>query len=312
VQQELNGSEDSGSCDDEPDDDDSRNDIFDYGPVVSNIIAQYSQQQHQKNKGIEVYLDDNEQQLEQSGNEGYNYQYQNQLRYPSVYRNTSDHKTSQTGLTVDAHYDDNNNSGYYSDSHNHHYQQQHYKTQYCHHDRYDEASTYSSNSADPPAASYTNLSAHNEDGVGTYRNERVEREGYEVQYAKPSPIQSDSDSDNSGAEENSQNVISVTVSAVPGSLPGSRSSSNPRDNRGTSNKSVVSSGSDQSSDPPGASYKDTPLDRRLPVSPPRHKGRGSSLPPPPPRKFPSPQQQRYVSPHQLRYVSQQQQRYPSR
>ncbi|KAL7432054.1 hypothetical protein ACHAXM_002903 [Skeletonema potamos] len=177
--------------------------------------------------------------------------------------------------------------------------------------------------------SYTSLS---------HQNELVDREGYEVQYEKNSQAQSDSDSESSAEE--SGNVIS-SGSSSQRSLE-SISRSNPRDNIDTSswkkeaipenatvvydshqmresnssphvddNKSVVSSGSDQSSDPPGASYKDTPFDR-FPAPHPRDEGnRGSSVPPPPPRKFPSPQQQRYISPQQQRRMSPQQQRYVS-
>mmetsp|Transcript_22381 Transcript_22381/g.38192 ORF Transcript_22381/g.38192 Transcript_22381/m.38192 type:complete len:505 (-) Transcript_22381:825-2339(-) len=223
-------------------------------------------------------------------------------------------------------------SGYYNDSRNQHYQHQHYQSQYQQ-DQYDSASTFSNNSADPPAASYTSLS---------HQNELIDREGYEVQYEKHSPVQSDDSDSEFSAEDSDGNVVISRVPLQPS--PGSRSRSNPRDDRDTSSwrkeaipehstveynshqmrertssphvddsKSVISSGSDQSSDPPGASYKDTPFDR-FPAPPPRQKGnRGRSVPPPPPRKFPSPQQQRYVSPQeqrpqQQRYVSPQEQR----
>ena len=289
------------------DDDDTQQDSIDYGPVVSNIIAQYSQQHHHHHHQIEIYSQDDQQ---------HQHHYQNQPQ-PATYRN-ADHETSQT------------ESGYYNNSHTQYYHQQQHQSQYNHHDQYDSASTYSNNSADPPAASYASLS---------HQNELVDREGYEVQYEKHSPVHSDSDSESS-AEESNDNVVSR--SAPSQCSPDSRSRSNPRDNRDTSswkkqaipedstveynsqlmrertsaphiddNKSVISSGSDQSSDPPGASYKDTPLDR-FPAPPPRHQGlsRGRSVPPPPPRQI-SPQQQRYVSPQQQRRISPQQQRYVS-
>lgn len=291
VDQELDDiSESSRSSDDDSDGDDSRQSSIDYGPVVSNIIAQYSQQQQllqQQHNKIEAYSQEDQ-----------------QVQYPS---------------------------GYYNDSRSQHNQQQRYQAQY-HHDQYDSASTFSNNSEDPPAASYTSLS---------HQNELANQEGYEVQYEKHSPVQSDSDSEFS-AEEGDQNVIVTNVPSQPSPGSSSRSRSNPRDDRNTSSwkrdaipehstvvysshqmreqtssphvddsKSEISAGSDHSSDPPGASYKDTPLDRfRAP--PPRQKGnRGRSVPPPPPRKFPSPQQQRYVSPQQQRRISPQQQRYAS-
>jgi len=287
AEQELDDidSESSRSSDDDSDDDDSHQGSIDYGPVVSSIIAQYSQQQQQHHK-IEAQSQDNQ-----------------QLQY---------------------------HSGYYNDSRNQHYQHQHYQSQYPQ-DQYDSASTFSNNSADPPAASYTSLS---------HQNELVDREGYEVQYEKHSPVQSDDSDSEFSAEDSDGNVVLSRVPSQPS--PGSRSRSNPRDDRDTSSwrkeaipehstveynshqmrertssphvddsKSVISSGSDQSSDPPGASYKDTPFDR-FPAPPPRQKGhRGRSVPPPPPRKFPSPQQQRYVSPQEQRRFSPQQQRYVS-
>lgn len=272
-------------------DDDSHQDVIDYGPVVSNIIAQYSNQQQQQHRN---------------------------------------HTESY--------------SGYYSDQHNH-YHQQHYQGQHYHHDPHEEASTYSkgsANSADPPAASYRDLSGQIERPV---LHEDGDREGYEVQYEKHdehSLLHSESDSSSEESDE-SDDVMPVSSTARLSLSEGPRSRSNPRDNRDTSswkkqaipendtvefnshkimrettstsqcvddNKSVISSGSDQSSDPPGASYKDTPFDRRLPA-PPARNTRGRSVPPPPPRKFPSPQQQRYVSPQQQRRMSPQQQRYVS-
>jgi len=283
-------SSDSESDDDGDDDDDSRQSSIDYGPVVSNIIAQYSQQQQEE-----------EEQQQNSNMIEAHSQDDHQLQY----------------------------HGYYNDSSSQHYQQQHYQSQY-HHDQYDSASTFSNNSADPPAASYTSL---------PQQNELVDREGYEVQYEKHLPVQSDSDSESS-AEESGGNIIFSSV--PPQTSTGSRSRSNPRDDRDSSSwkkeaipehstivfnshqirerttsphvddsKSVISTGSDQSADPPGMSYKDTPFDQfRAP--PPRQKAnRGRSVPPPPPRKFPSPQQQRYISPQQQRRMSSQQQRFAS-
>jgi len=272
--------------DDDDDDDDSRQSSVDYGPVVSNIIAQYSQQQQQQQHNmIEAHTQD-------------------------------DHHLQYHG-------------GYYNDPSNQHYQQQHYQSQY-HHDQYDSASTFSNNSSDPPAASYTSL---------PHQNELVDQEGYEVQYEKHLSVQSDSDSESS-VEESGGNIIFSSV--PPQTSTGTRSRSNPRDDRDSSSwkkeaipenstivfnshqirerttsphiddsKSVISTGSDQSADPPGMSYKDTHFDQyRAP--PPRQKGnRGRSVPPPPPRKFPSPQQQRYISPQQQRLMSSQQQRYAS-
>ncbi len=278
--------------DDDGDDDDSRQSSIDYGPVVSNIIAQYSQQQQQE-----------------------------QQQHGTIEADSQDDHQLQ--------YHGHGYQPYYNDSSTQQYQQQHYQSQY-HHDQYDSASTYSSNSADPPAASYTSL---------PQQNELVDREGYEVQYEKHLPVQSDSDSESS-ADESGGDVIFSSVPPQPST--GSRSRSNPRDDRDSfswkkeaipehstivfnshqvrertssphvdDSKSVISTGSDQSADPPGMSYKDTPFDQfRAP--PPRQKGnRGRSVPPPPPRKFPSPQQQRYISPQQQRRMSSQQQQYVS-
>jgi hypothetical protein len=305
VEQEFDehNSEDDSRSSYNDSDDDSHQDVIDYGPVVSNIIAQYSHQQQQHRNHTESYSNDSRQHTGQN-----------------------------------AFYD----GGYYSDQHNQ-YHQQHYQGQHYHHDPHEEASTYSkgsANSADPPAASYRDLSGQIERPV---LHENGDREGYEVQYEKHdehSLLHSESDSESSSSEESdeSDDVMPVSNTARVSLSQGPRSRSNPRDNRDTSswkkqpipendtveynshkimrettstlqcvddNKSVMSSGSDQSSDPPGASYKDTPFEnRRLPA-------RGRSVPPPPPRKFPSPQQQRYVSPQQQRRISPQQQRYVS-
>ena len=295
VEQDLNDHESESSCssddnsdDDESYDDDSQQSSIDYGPVVSNIIAEYSQQQQmQQQQETQILSND----MESLSFEGQHQEYYHQSRH------------------------DPNIIGYPA---------QKYPSQHQHHDQYDSATTFSNNSADPPAASYTTL---------TNQSDVVHREGYEVQYEGHSPVHSDSDSEFS-AENSNENAF-FTGSPLRHSS-GSRSRSNPRDNRDTSswkrqaipehttivykthnvrekaasphiddNKSVISTGSDHSCDPPGASYKDTSFDI-FPVHQTRQRGnRGRSVPPPPPRRFPSPQNQRFVSPQHQRFVSSQ-------
>jgi len=312
---------------------DDEDQTADYGPVVSNIIAQY----HQK--------DQNEQQIttEQESQQSPQHQAQQESQAYLAYQyQTQAQQHGDSAVTND--YEDEASTG----------------------------SSFTAESSDPPAASYRDIpssgpsvgwdmGAHQQQQYSTTSGQYVSSDGqyYEAanynttnnysDYQDPQDQHHPSDSSSSSSEDlgdsgwtsvssstaasssnNQSNFNWSYGTAATTQVEGQRSSSNPRDNRQIASwrqyqsaipenstweynnntvpsnnvvnsgftttqtddcKSVLSSGSDQSADPPGASYKNVqqfpPPPRRSPTTSPN---RARGYPPPPPRSYSTPRE----------------------
>ena len=305
----------------------------DYGPVVSNIIAQYHQKDQNEQLTTEQEAQQSPQHQEQQESQAYPaYQYQTQQHGDSAVTNDyEDEASTGSSFTAEssdppaASYRDIPSSGPSIGWDMGAHQQQQYNStsgQYVSNDsQYYDASQY-----DSTANNYGDYQdpqdQHHPSDSSSSSSEELGDSGWT----------SVSSSTAASLSNNNSNFNWSYGSAATTQQPkGQRSSSNPRDNRQVASwrqhqsaipenstwreynnntapsnnvvtsgftstqtddsKSVLSTGSDQSADPPGASYKNVqqfpPPPRRSPTTSPN---RARGYPPPPPRSYSTPRE----------------------
>ena len=169
-------------------DDEEDQSTVDYGPVVTDIIAKYSQKQHNDQQPVSSTSRDEQQHQSQHDNQSYPaYQYQQTQSQNSQYQDQQQYQGGDMAIVPsnqehaqNYQYGNEYNQGYYSNSNPHDTSQQQY-SQINANEYEDETSTSGSSfTSDPPAASYRDIPAGNVswDMVGAHQ-QTVEHQQYD-------------------------------------------------------------------------------------------------------------------------------------